>query len=252
ARCSVSPAAALEAWLPGIDATLWSLAAVRLWALLRVQAGLAAAAGWVWEPCAAALAGLLACAVAWGPALPLSELAATDWLALALAEFALGSLIGVVVSLPGQALVGAADVSAALLGQRGPGGTRRLIVAIAVATGLSLGLHRPLVAALLAIFTPWPLGQPMLWIADGGVEWTWAIGQAMHAFTILALALATPALLTAAISELTLAAVGAGARGPAAIVEVLRPWIRTAAVVIALVASVTAYPHLWGATLGPR
>jgi flagellar biosynthesis protein FliR len=124
-------------------------------------------------------------------------------------------------------------------------------VAIALATALGIGLHRPLVLAIVETFGVFSLGEPQQWLALTTVLGTPWLLRALHGALLLALALATPVLLTAAVVEVALGLVGQGP-GPAAVVmAAVRPWLRTAGGLVALGASWAAYGAVWAGTALP-
>ncbi len=236
---------------------LWplALALVRVWSLLRVQASWRALLGRLWEPIAAALAlsvaaaMLLAGRLAWAPT-PEHWIAAVELLAL---EFLLGGVIGQLAALPGWALVGAAQTSEQALGYVDepdrPGSLRALIVALALASGLGLGLHRPLIAGLWRTVERLPLGEPLAWLPElerVAVE----LPTMLVELTTLALALATPVLLVHAVVTIS---IGSLARGPdpaEALLASVVPGLRFAAALLALGASWSVYGDAWARGLG--
>jgi hypothetical protein len=123
-----------------------------------------------------------------------------------------------------------------------PGAWRALTLAIVGATAIGLGLHRPLLLGAHGIFAAWPVGDPLAW----GVPEV-PVGRLAHELGLLALTLATPALLAGALGELVLRVVGAraGAGGP--MLEGAAPWLRAAAAAVATGASWAAYDAVWAA-----
>lgn len=222
-----------------------ALASARVWALLRVQASWRRAIGpsWVWI--AAALAVLVA-----GLALVRGQLGAPAvtkvymlglWLGF---ELVLGSVVGLAVSLPGWALIGAADESERGLGLSADasGSLSALLVTASLAAGLSLGLHAPLCAGLLGLFDRFALAAPGEWLPALTQLPAWLIEQ-VTGITVLALALATPVLLTRALVQLCLVSLGRGSAGPADLLAALAPGLRLAAALVALGAAWSAYPE---------
>lgn len=212
--------------------------AVRLFALLRAQTLWRGALGGAWPLIAAALAGLLA--AAWRPA-DVEPVAWAVWLPVAVLEALLGAVLGALVSLPGEAALGAARASGLALGLARPRAWEALHLALAGALALALDLHRPLLAGLRGTAARWPVGQPAAWRFDGGLDAAIAGAGELAA---LALGLATPVLLTAAIVELGLG-FAARVQPLAAAAPALRPWFVTAAALAALGAAWTAYPESW-------
>lgn len=220
------------------------LASARVWALLRVQASWRAVLGRRWEWIAAALAVLVgASMIAAGRLAPI-EPEGSGPLIVALAfELALGSVIGLAVSLPGWALVGAAAQSEHALELRGgeSGTLSTLIVAASLAVGLSLGLHGPLLASLLASFEQFELASASAWLIAPELG-AWLIAQ-LAMITSLALALATPVLLTWTLVELGAASLGRGGFEAASLSSAITPALRLAAALVALGAAWSAYPE---------
>lgn len=229
------------------------LGSARIWALLRVQASWRAALGLRWEWIAAAVAVAVA-----GLALgrgqlggAVLELGDPATLVVSLGfEIVLGSVLGLAVSLPGWALVGAARETELQLELRGGGGgdgdgggsLATLVIVASLAAGLGLGLHRPLLAGLLGSFDRFALGRPGAWapLLEAGTPW---LAEQLVAITALALALATPVLLTRVLVEIgagSLARVGFEA---ASLSAALTPALRLAGALVALGAAWSAYPE---------
>jgi hypothetical protein len=227
----------------GIGAALL-LASARVWALLRVQASWRTVLGRRWEWIAAALAVLLTGMLAATGRLIVVELAGLGSLVVALAfELALGSAIGLVVSLPCWALVGAAAESehGLELREAGPGSLATLLIAASLAAGLSLGLHRPLLAGLLASFDQFALASAATWIPT--LELGAWLGEQLATITALALALATPVLLTRTLVELGVASLGRVGFEAASFSGAIASGLRLAAALVALGAAWSTYPE---------
>lgn len=219
-----------QAWL-GVG-----LVALRWWALLQVQALWRAAVGPWWTAVSAGLAvGLAVGTGAWG-VVPRVD----PWIA-ALAELCLGGLVGLVVALPGHAVLGAAGASARVLGVA-PGPWRALVLAIVGATAIGLQLHRPLLLGAQGTFEAWAVGDPLAW---GAVEVP--VGRLAHGLALVALTLATPAMLAGALGELVLRVAGARAGAAGAMLEGAAPWLRVAGAAVATGASWAAYDAVWAA-----
>ncbi|MCB9570214.1 MAG: hypothetical protein H6710_23890 [Myxococcales bacterium] len=239
----MSPALALAGW--------WGL---RLAALLALQPAWLRALGPLWL----AIAALLALAIALPLALStphvfldMSEvISASAWLRGALVELALGGLAGLLVGLPGLALLGAARASGRALGLRQANALEALILALVLALGLGLGLHRPLLLGLreFALLLPPGGGGPGALLAALPRATPAIVGAADH-LLFLALALATPVILTRALVELA-GALMLPAEGERPSAGVL-PWLASAAAMIALCASWSAYPEAWLRALAP-
>jgi flagellar biosynthesis protein FliR len=214
-------------------------AALRLFGLLRAQALWRAAVGPSWEIVAAALAGCVAFAVV--PATTDVTVTMSTWLLVAVCEFLLGSVVGVLLSLPGQALLAAAGQGAATMNVPRGG----LVVVFAVASlvgGLTVDLHHPLLFGLQQQLTQWPVGEPARW-GHALVGLDARVIAAAHGYLVLALALATPVLLSVAVVDLTLRLTVRGVASTSG--DVLRPWLATTAALVALGGAWAAYPEAW-------
>ncbi|MBA3547707.1 MAG: hypothetical protein H0T76_14575 [Nannocystis sp.] len=221
----------------GIAVLGWG--ALRLFGLLRMQVLWRTALGPVWEGVCAALALLLASVLLTRPGEPV---ALDLWLSIGVCEFLLGSVLGGLVSLPGAALLGAAQQSAAALQMPRGRGLPLLLAIACVSGGLVADLHRPLLVALRELLLLWPVGAPARWLPGLGELPTW-IADSGHTALILALTFATPVLLTTATLDLGLRL---STRGVAtSLLEALRPWLVAAAALIALGAAWAAYPDAW-------
>jgi flagellar biosynthesis protein FliR len=220
------------------------LASARLWACLRVQASWRSAVGIHWEWIAGALAISVA-VLAWaGGRLDAGVAVDGSTIAIALAfELLLGSVLGLVISLPGWALVGAAQESEQALAWEGESGSLAcLLVAASLAAGLALGLHAPLCAGLLGLFDRFELAHPSAW-APALAELPSYLIDRVTAIMLLGLALATPVLLTRMIVSLCLASLGRERHDARELVDVLSPGLRLGAGLVALGAAWSAYPE---------
>ncbi|NVB36793.1 hypothetical protein G6O69_03040 [Pseudenhygromyxa sp. WMMC2535] len=225
----------------------WGLASARLWALLRVQPSWRAILGRRWEWCAAALAVSLALGPALSasaevPELPASLLGAGVAVGF---ELLLGGVLGLIGALGGWALIGAAGQSEAGLGVgagEGQGSLATALIAASLAAGLSLGVHVPALRAGLGLFARFELGAPQRWALSLELGRA-ALLPAVVEASVLAVALATPVLLTRALVDLV---VGALARGPepsATLIAAVLPGLRAAAALIALGAAWSVAPQ---------
>jgi type III secretory pathway component EscT len=221
----------------GIAALGWG--ALRLFGLLRMQVLWRSALGPVWEGVSAALALLLASVLLTRPG---ESVALGSWIVIGLCEFLLGSVIGGLISLPGAALLGAAQQSAASLQLPRGRGLPVLLAIACVSGGLLADLHRPLLVALRELLVLWPVGEPGRWSPGMAVLPPWILASA-HTGLVLALTFATPVLLTTATLDLGLRLTARGVAVP--LLEVLRPWLVAAAALIALGAAWAAYPGAW-------
>lgn len=245
---------------PSASWPLLLLASARLWACLRAQASWRHALGPRWEWISALLAlALAALALVSGSLDGTNAELSRDWTQLGLAiafELLLGATVGALVSLPGHALVGAARTSDTLLRERphdpsnpaAPASMSSLLVCASLAAGLSLGLHRPLLAALLGSFEALPLGDPHSWLPPATQLLAHLPEAAAHA-SVLALALATPVLLTRALACLALACLARGGAGLEGLNEVLAPGLRLALAMITLGAAWSSYPQAFARAL---
>lgn len=216
----------------------WGWLSLRLFALLRAQSIWRAATGGAWPLIAAGLAALLA--ASWRPAVE-ADVDATTWLIAAGFEVALGAVVGALVGLPGELALGAGRHGGRVLGLVRSRAWETLHLALAGSLALALDLHRPLLAGLRDVALRWPVGQPQRWV------WSLEIAEVADLITeacVLALGLATPVLLAAAVAELVLAA---GSRVPllAAALGALRPWLVAAVALAALGAAWATYPEAW-------
>ena len=228
----------------------FGLLSLRLWALLRVQALWRAGVGPSWELVAAGLAatlsavlvlsgGVLGGGVAW------PGQGGQSWLVAAGFELLLGTVLGLLLSLPGWALLGAGRVSEATLELRTnvEGGTLARVLALgSMVAALRLGLHGPLLGALAASVERFPIAAPLAWTqavpGDLGELAVWTAEA-----TALALAVATPALLVHALVELGLGALGRGPEPAGLLARAMAPGLRFAAALLALAAAWSAFPE---------
>lgn len=212
--------------------------ALRVFGLLRAQVLWRTAVGPVWEGVAAGLAVCVALVAASGAS---ADVSMTTWLLIAGCEFLLGSVVGLLLSLPGQALLAAAGQSGETIG--GTHGGLVFVFAVAcLAGGLAADLHHPLLLGLQQQLTQWPVGEPARWspAMDGFAE---RVIAAAHGYLALAFTLATPVLLSVAVIDLTLRLTIRGvATAPG---DALRPWLATSAALVALGAAWAAYPEAW-------
>jgi len=221
----------------GLAALGWG--ALRLFGLLRMQVLWRSALGPVWEGVSAALALLIASVLLTRPG---ESVAPGTWLVIGLCEFLLGSVIGGLVSLPGAALLGAAQQSAGALQVPRSRGLPLLLAIACVSGGLLADLHRPLLVAARELLMLWPVGAPDRWLPGMAALPPWILDSA-HTGLVLALTFATPVLLTTATLDLGLRLTARGVAVP--MMETLRPWLVAAAALIALGAAWAAYPKAW-------
>ena len=228
--------------VPG-ELAAWGWLGLRLGGVLAAQVLWARVLGGIWLAVAGGLAVTLAGAVALalGPASPVSV---ERWLGGAAVEALTGAAIGLVVALPGHALLGAAAASRAAFGLARRGAVDGLVIAVVAALCVALGEHRPLLLALAGVASAWPAGTPPPFAAPSAATVAaWAEG-----LLALALALATPVLLVHAALDLTLRLVE---RAGGEVVGALRPWVVSAAAIVALTASWESGAEAWTRAAGP-
>ncbi len=221
---------------------------LRLGALLLVQVPWFRLLGPLWVPIAAVLAAALAGALALTLAPGGGLVDAPTLLRGALLELALGGLAGALVGLPGHALVGAAGASGKALDLR-RGAWEPLLIALVLSLCLGLGLHRPLLLGLreFALLVPPGVGlHSAAQLLHRPLEPLVVAAGAAH-LLLLALALATPVLLSKAVVELAAGLV----EPPGEPRSGIGRWLAAAAAILALCASWSAYPEAWLRSLEP-
>ncbi len=227
---------------------LLALAAVRWLAVLRVQPLLRIGFGATSWTIAIVFALVLALhAVRQTPApAPM----ATDALVLALViEALLGTVVGHAISLGAHTVVGAAATTAATL-RTSPAPLVGLFVVLVLGAALALGVHHGALQGAASLHQAFPLGRPTVWLTDASAMVPTLVVAATGALT-LALAFATPALLTAATAELVAAAMARGPEGAAALGQAVLPTLRLAMVLVALGASWAIDLPRWAAAALP-
>jgi flagellar biosynthesis protein FliR len=153
-------------------------------------------------------------------------------------------VLGLLVALPGWALLGAAATSEEALGIRGSASLTLLMVSASLAAALALGVHRPLIHAALASFEAWAIAEPSTWIVRAPALGSGRrLATQVHAMATLGLALATPVLLTRAVLELGVGSLARTGASTAALLAALLPGLRLAAGLIALGAAWSSYPE---------
>jgi hypothetical protein len=217
-----------------------------LWAILRAQVVWRHVTGPAWVWVAAALALALAPVIAPDP---LSGVPLSDLVILGGAELLLGTLVGLVLALPGHGLLGALAVSGRSMGLQQLRSRTLVLAVAAVVLTVALGtdLHQVLLVSLRQTLDTFAVGRPHQWLARAGEGLTW-LGPAVHGAAVLALALATPALLASALVETAVRVLGSGP-GTEWVVPVA-PWARTALGLVALGGALAAYPEAWTRALG--
>ena len=228
---------------------LGALAWARWFALLVVQPLLRVGVGAQWWTVAAALAAVMALGDATGVAALPAALPLAIFVQRLGAELALGAVIGVCLSLGGHAVHGAAAVPAAVL-RVPPGPWGALVAALVVGAAFELGLHHAAMVSGAALRDTFAIGDVGGALAHAETIVarlpTWLAGM-----TVLGLALATPALLVTAATELAAAAVARGPGAAAALAQAAVATLRLGAVLVALGASLAIDLHSWAAAALP-
>lgn len=192
---------------------------------------------------AAVLAAVLAAADA-TTAVGLPPVDASSLVFAMLAELALGATVGVIIGWAATAIVGASATAATIL--RVPSAPWLLLVgAMVLGAALQLELHHAAFRASAALRLAFPIGDPSTWLGvvdDGELVVAWGGGM-----TALALALATPAVLVAAICDLVSAAIARGPGAASALAAASGSSLRLAAVLVALAASWSIDLPRWAA-----
>lgn len=212
-----------------------ALAWTRWFVLLLVQPLLRVGVGMRWWSVAAVLAGVLAVGDATRLAAVLPIFTPSQLVTALVAEVLVGALLGVCLSLGAHAVLGAGSVAAVLL--RIPTGPwLALVASLMLVASLELGLHHAALHSGAAVQQSLAIGDARGWaVALGSLEHgvpTWLAGM-----TVLALALATPALLVAAAVELAGAAIARGPGVAPGLAQAATTTARLAAVLVALGAS---------------
>ena len=228
------------------------LASARVWAVARAQLLWRVAVGPGWTlacvPLSIAVGGswALAQTPVVRPAVGLVELAA-----LVAFELALGTGLGLLVALPGVALLGGADESGARVGLSGASRSpwTGLTARFVLAGTLALGLHRPWFAAVHGVLAAWPVGNPVSWLPGMSALAVHRIAAWIHVTCFLALTFATPVLLVVAIIDLTSRVAETGGTVAEQLVAGVRPWLRASLSGLVLWASWSAYPHSFARVL---
>lgn len=217
-----------------------SLAVARLFGILRAHVLLRHVTGVAWWAISAVLAiGLSPLVLASTSTEPTGGI---EWVALVVLEFGLGTVLGTVLSFPGHAVIG----SAQLVGIATLQGPRQktmaaMVLLVAASLGWALSLHHALFETVVELARQFPVADIESW---GRALDPANLPRLAHGLCVLALALATPVLLTAAVADAALRLTGQS--GEQDWTASLRPWVITAGALIALGASWSAFPQVWG------
>lgn len=216
-----------------------ALVVLRVWAILRMQVMWHRIAPITWPWLAPGIAVMLAPLVTARTAVPAVAIGSPDFVAAAVLELGLGTVIGAVASLPGHALLGGATMQAGLLSSSSRPFVA-LVSAIAAAAAFGVGVHHAAIEALAQGVSRWPLGSA----PPRGALGLATLLEALDALLVLALAFATPVALVIAVVDVVTASVG---RTPssAMLARIVGSLGRTALALVALGASWDADPAAW-------
>lgn len=216
------------------------LLAVRWFVVLRLQPHWSHALGRLWWPVALGLA--ISVAAASDP-LGVELASPSDWAVAVAGELLLGAGLGVVVSLPGYALLGGAAASAGAL-RTMPTPMVRMVVSAALVAALSLRLHHPALVVARDQADALPPGRPELWLPSIA-ELMHSLPAQLDSMLLLALTLATPVLLSVVVLRSAVALVGAGPAAAKPLSDAVGPALATAGALLALAVSWSVYPVGW-------
>src|SRR5688572_7548843 len=145
-----------------------ALGTIRVWAILRVQAVWRTALGPVWELLALAFGLLVTLSMVSGQG-AVEPGGVVHWFELAVCEFVGGTVVGLLASLPGHALVGAAGTQAQML-RTTPGAWSARVVVLVATLAMALQVHHASLDALSSILATWKVGQPQTWVVVWAVD----------------------------------------------------------------------------------
>jgi type III secretory pathway component EscT len=234
----------LLAWM-----TWGSLVWLRVWSTLRVQVLWARIVGGSWWLVSAALAWALTLSLA-GQA-DLSAFAWSGlqtWVVLALREFAIGTLWGVVVALPTHAVLGVATEIRNFFST--PSGGDALVISIsslALLLAIGLGLHHPTLLALSDAMNVIQVGAAEL--SQWSREPLELVSRLARDLLTLALALSTPLFLSLAVADTVIGGWAKGFAVEARAARAAASWLRASAALLALGASWLSFPQTWARAL---
>lgn len=216
------------------------LLAVRWFVVLRLQPHWSHALGRLWWPVALGVAISVAAASD-----PLGvELGSTSaWAVAVSGEILLGAGLGVVVSLPGYALLGGAAASAGAL-RTMPIPLVRMVVSAALVAALSLRLHHPALVVARDHADALPPGRPEFWLPSIA-DLMHSLPAQLDSMLLLALTLATPVLLSVVVLRSAVALVGSGPAAAKPLSDAVGPALATAGALLALAVSWSVYPVGW-------
>lgn len=216
------------------------LLAVRWFVVLRLQPHWSYALGRLWWPVALGVAGSVAAASA---PVGIELVSTSDWALAVGGELVLGGGLGVMVSLPGYALLGGTSASAGAL-RTMPRPLVRMSTSAALVAALSLRLHHPALVVARDHAEALPPGRPGLWLPSLA-ELVYTLPVELNGMLLLALTLATPVLLSVVVLRSAVALVGAGPAAAKPLSDAVGPALAAAGALLALAASWVVYPVGW-------
>jgi hypothetical protein len=159
-----------------------------------------------------------------------------------------GVVLGLWSAVPAWVLLGAAHTTSAALGLHRVRSAALTLAWILVTSSiaLGLGLHRVALASLGAVSD--------IGAAAGHLPTADELVVALHGAVVLGLALTTPVLLSGAVAEVGVRALGAAVPGggsAAAVAVGVATWARLAAGLVALAAAFSTHPEAWVRGLRP-
>ena len=216
------------------------LLAIRWFVVLRLQPHWSHALGRLWWPVALGVGVTVAFS---SDPIGVELASTTDWAVAVVGEIMLGAGLGILVSLPGYALLGGASASAGAL-RTMPLPLVRMAVSAALVAALSLRLHHPALVVARDHAEALPPGRPELWLPSIA-ELLHTLPAQLDSMLLLALTLATPVLLTVVVLRSVVALVGSGPAAAKPMSDAVGPVLATAGALLALGASWSVYPVGW-------
>jgi len=247
----------------GLGLTVWALVAARLLGMFGAHALFARAVGLSWWGVAGGLVVALAGLVAVSPpvataASGVPALSGPGWWAALLLEAGVGVALGTWVGLAAGAVEAAARLVAPGLTFAAPSsladgpdaGLGTLLAAASIVGAFGLGLHHVLLVAVAETFVDWPLLDPLAWVESAEVGIGASLGRRMHAVTVLALGLSAPWWLTRVVVSVAGGLITGAVPAFEAARRGVEPTLVASLGLLALFASVSAFPWAWGQSLG--